>query len=118
MKRTTVISEIENFAKEIGFQITNKSGSEISILSNYFSGIYFNLEFKKNGDVKFYFYHRTNSAIYNGERTDLHDIISVIFTAFIKVVDQRISCVLIDVPHPVAPSLNDFEIYARYIIPF
>jgi len=61
-----------------------------------------------------YFYHRTTSWNFDGERSDLHDVISVIFCVFLKV-NFDISCSIHDVPHPAIET--EAEIYARYIIP-
>jgi hypothetical protein len=60
------------------------------------------------------FFVRTTSWDVDGERTDLHDCLSTLFAAFLRVAPRPVSCSYWDVPHPafVAPET---EIYARYL---
>lgn len=67
-----------------------------------------------NDFPKIYFYERTTCWDYDGERSDLHDIISTLLSVFLKL-NFDISCALYDVPHPAIET--SCEIYARYIIP-
>ncbi|RZK68467.1 MAG: hypothetical protein EOO85_24310, partial [Pedobacter sp.] len=64
--------------------------------------------------IRFNFYCRTSSWVYNGERTDLHDAISVFFSAYLKKLNLcSVFTVIIDNP---ATGAED-EIYGNYLIP-
>lgn len=117
LNKKEIINEISEFAKKFDFQKINKNENGMSILMDYFSGISLFIRFRDEDEIEFYFYQRTTSHVYNGERTDLHDVISVTFAAFLKGFDKQVSCAFYDVPHPAVPELNSFEIYARYIVP-
>jgi hypothetical protein len=58
-----------------------------------------------------YFYARTTSWDFGGERTDLNDALSVLAVMFRRFFG--VSCSLWDIPHPVG-SAPDTEVYARY----
>lgn len=117
MNSAEFIKEISGLAKDFGFEEIQDNGHHLSLLIDYFSGIHFHLLFTAENDIEFYFHHRTQSYVYGGDRTDLHDVISVTFSAFIKMFSKQISPALFDVSHPAVPELDDCEIYARYIIP-
>lgn len=61
-----------------------------------------------------FFYCRTDSFNWVGERTDLHDVASVLFASTLRAL-LRVSCRLVNVLNPAidVPS----EIYGRYIVP-
>jgi Restriction endonuclease len=62
-----------------------------------------------------YLYFRTTSWDWDGERTDLNDLLSVLPAAFFRLVRPFISCVLYDIEHPVG-GMPECEVYARYIV--
>ncbi len=59
-------------------------------------------------------YVRTTSWDFEGERTDLHDALSVLVCSFLRFLASGVSCQIWDVPHPVA-HIPKTEIYARYV---
>lgn len=65
--------------------------------------------------MSFYYSQRTTSWVYNGERTDLHDIIPITFALFIKRMNIC-SLYFTDVYNPATGA--DDEIYSKYLIPF
>lgn len=100
--------------KELSLELKESdNGFHISTLRH--TGITFDCEVDtETNRLDLYFYHRTTSWDFEGERSDLHDVISIIFSVFLKV-NFDISCSIHDVPHPAIET--EAEIYARYIIP-
>lgn len=86
---------------------TTNDGLQIDLLP--FWGVSFVVE--KVGDI-FCFYNsiRTSSWIFGGDRTDLHDIISICYSLLL---DDNIT--IIDIQHPII-GFED-EIYARILLP-
>jgi hypothetical protein len=70
---------------------------------------------EKIAGVFIYFYVRTTSWDLPGERTDAHELISVLLAAFLRI-ELGFSCTLIDISNP-AVEVPETEIYARYIVP-
>lgn len=110
-----IISHIEKVLKELEIQDYSIGDNELSVSSSYATGLKFHLQLKKE-NLDFYYSVRTTSWTYSGERSDLHDVISVAFSTFLKFADSKISCSLINVINPAVPELDN-EIYARYIVP-
>jgi len=61
-----------------------------------------------------YLYVRTTSWDFEGERTDLHDALSVLVCSFLRFLTNGVSCQIWDVSHP-AVEAPKTEIYARYV---
>jgi len=110
-----MINHIENLLKELEIEDYSVEENEISISSSYPSGLKLHIQTRKS-NLDFYYSVRTSSWTYPGERSDLHDVISIAFSAFLKFSDSKISCSLISVINPAVPELDN-EIYARYIVP-
>jgi len=110
-----MINHIENLLKEIEIKDYSVEENEISISGSYPSGLKLHIQTRKS-NLDFYYSVRTSSWTYSGERSDLHDVISIAFSTFLKFSDSKISCSLINVINPVVPELDN-EIYARYIVP-
>lgn len=117
MNGVDIINKISDCVKELNIEQNINDEGELILFSDYFSGIRLCISCSDNDLIEFYFFQRTESFMYDGDRTDLNDIISVVFAVFLRFNKTRLSCELIDVPHPVCASCNDNEIYARYIIP-
>jgi hypothetical protein len=64
-------------------------------------------------EFTFYFLERTYDIVFSGDRTDVHVIMSLMFTSFLREFETEMSCSLFDIPHPVVPD----EIWGRYIVP-
>jgi hypothetical protein len=62
--------------------------------------INFELIDEETRSVFVYFYVRTTSWDLPGERTDANELISVLLATFLRI-ELKLSCSLIDVPHPV-----------------
>lgn len=109
-----LINQIEKYAADLNLEIQTKTDNKISIWSSKFLGIRLNIEIDQNSFFTFYFLIRTSSWEYRGERTDLHDCISLFYAAYLKKIDIC-SSAFVEVANPATGS--DVEIYARYIIP-
>jgi hypothetical protein len=110
--------EIRNFVNELGLELSDRGENELQIFFDSFSNISLRIEVTDESELKFSLFIKTSSWVFDGERTDLHDVISVVFSVYLKVTLGDISFVLLDLPHPVCPSFDENEIYARYIIPY
>ncbi|MCW3074616.1 MAG: hypothetical protein JWP69_1685 [Flaviaesturariibacter sp.] len=91
--------------KDLGFRIWHKLFSEIGILGNVD---------KTDSRLFLYIVIRTSSWGYSGERTDLHDVYSLILAALFRASELGISCEVWDEP-------NDFsqieeELYRRILV--
>ena len=107
------------FLKLIHDRLHKESNWEIEISPDYIiifsrlTGLRISIGLE-NDIPEIYFYLRTTSWDYEGDRSDLHDIISTLLSVFFKL-NLDISCAIFDVPHPAIET--SCEIYARYIIP-
>lgn len=110
-----ILDYINKMAEEIGLETQYKSDERISIWTSQYLGISLIIECDEEENINFYYSQRTTSWVYNGERTDLHDIIPNIFALFIKQINIC-SLYFTDVYNPVTGS--DDEIYAKYLTPF
>jgi len=92
---------------------SDTSDSKIRIFTDNATGL--TLCISLDGPSKFSFYYlvRTYDVVYNGDRSDIHVVISLMFSSFLRVINDPISCSLFDIPHPVIED----EIWGRYIIP-
>jgi hypothetical protein len=112
MNGTEFLTSIENTIENEFDWDVKAHETNITIYTG-FSGLQITIEVV-NDSPKIYFYERTTSWQYDGERSDLHDVISTLLSVFLKL-NFDISCALYDVPHPAIET--SCEIYARYIIP-
>ena len=83
------------------------------IYTDYSSGITIFLNFEKKTTLSFYFLQRTPDVVYQGDRSDAHVVLSLMFSSFLRIFDLGISSSLFDIPHPIIPD----EIWGRYIMP-
>lgn len=109
-----LINNIKNQADKLGLNPSYISTNSISVFTTPYTGIQLRVEIDNRDFIKFYFTQRTNSWFYNGERTDLHDLISLAFALFLNKLGYC-SSNLIDVWNPI--TISDVEIYSRYIVP-
>jgi hypothetical protein len=98
---------------EYSLTVEEVSHGNLKIFTDSASGITLVLKIKIPTDFSFYFLVRTNDIVYNGDRTDVHVIMSLMFATFLRSFESEISSSLFDIPHPV---LYD-EIWGRYIVP-
>lgn len=108
-----IFDHIENIANKMGLSLQREQNS-ISIWTSPFSGISLTFSCNENEDISFYYNQRTTSWTYNGERTDLHDVIPIVFALFIKSLGL---CHLFftDVFNPATGA--DDEIYSKFLTP-
>lgn len=103
---------VEEFVADLSVEVrSNENQVSIVLPGSPISTIY---EVVDDHHFAVFFYCRTYSVNWVGERTDLHDVASVLFAATLRAL-AGVSCRLVNVPNPAidAPS----EIYGRYIIP-
>ncbi|MFA7444951.1 MAG: restriction endonuclease [Flavobacteriaceae bacterium] len=110
-----ILDYIEKIAKEISLDVQRKSDSVISVWTSPFLGISLIINSDDDENLSFYYSQRTTSWVYNGERTDLHDIIPIVFALYIKKIGLC-SLYFTDVFNPATEA--DDEIYSKYLIPF
>lgn len=108
-----MLKEIELYAREIGLDPNPISEQTLSIFTTPYTGMSLRIELLQD-EPYYYFYHRTSSWTYDGERSDLHDTISSIFSLYLKI-NHRLSVHFIDVLNPATEE--ETEIYARYLVP-
>jgi len=110
-----IINHITKIAEDLGLETQNKSEQAISIWTSQYLGISLLFECDEEENLNFYFSQRTSSWFYNGERTDLHDVIPIIFALFLKRLNIC-SLYFTDVYNPA--TYADAEIYSKYLTPF
>jgi hypothetical protein len=113
MKRSEFDAAVEQTANRLHFQI-NRVSKDHLVLSRPSGRLTFSLEFTESG-VFIYLYFRTTSWDWDGERTDLNDVLSVLPAVFLRIGAPYASCMLYDIEHP-AGEMPESEVYARYIV--
>lgn len=109
-----IIDYIEKTSKELGL-LERREKETISLWTSPLLGISIHISCDENENLSFYYHQRTNSWSYNGDRTDLHDIIPIMFAVFIRKIGLC-SLFFTDVYNPA--TLADCEIYSKYLVPF
>src|SRR5690554_2879038 len=111
------IEEIINLITELcdvyEFIIESASENQVKIFRDHTTGLYINIEIESSTKFNYYFIQRTYDVVYNGDRTDVHVVLSLVFSSFLRLFDTSMTCSLFDIPHPVVED----EIWGRYIIP-
>jgi hypothetical protein len=93
--------------------VEDSANGNFRIFTDPASGITLFIKIKEPTDFSFYFLERTYDILYNGDRTDVHVVISLMFASFLRAFDSKISSSLFDIAHPIV----DDEIWGRYVIP-
>lgn len=104
---------ITDFCKVHSLRIESSSDGNFKIQTDEASGIKLILNASSPADFSFYFVARTHDVVYNGDRSDAHVILSLMFASFLRVSGFATSCSLFDIAHPVVED----EIWGRYIMP-
>lgn len=104
---------ILHLCERYSLYVEDSANGNFRIFTDHASGITLFIKIKGPTDFSFYFLERTYNVHYNGDRTDVHVVISLMFASFLRTFDLKISSSLFDIPHP----LLDDEIWGRYIIP-
>lgn len=68
-----------------------------------------------NESAQYYFVVRTSSWVYDGERSDLHDVISICFAIFLKQKPIYTSYLIQNIYNPA--TCDDYEMYGRILLP-
>jgi hypothetical protein len=114
--QATAVTIIEQLAEKLHY-IANSGIDEYGWyvkLERQDSRIITRFDLQQDSSVFISFYVRTTSWDFDGERTDLHDCLSTLFAAFLRLSTSPLSCSYWDVPHP-AIVASETEIYARYL---
>ena len=109
-----VIAQAVATANECGLEIQHRETHAISVWTSRYTGLHIRLWIDAEEMIAFNFYCRTTSWQYNGERTDLHDSLSVFFAVFLK---QLELCSIFTVPVQNPATEAEAEIYGNYLIP-
>lgn len=108
-----IINHLIGLSKKLGLDTQDITKNSISIWTKI-TGIKLGIRVINKNRFEFYYLVRTSSFLYDGERSDLHDVYSIIFGIFLK--NLKICCAeFILLPHPIAHLDN--EIYGIFIIP-
>lgn len=104
---------IKNLCDEYELHLETIGDGNFKIFTDHASGITLFLAIEKRKNLSFYFLQRTYDIVYQGDRSDAHVILSLMFANFLRHINNGISCSLFDIPHPVIED----EIWGRYIMP-
>lgn len=99
--------------EKLSLHLDNSSENNFRIFTDESSGITLFIEIDSQTNFSFYFLQRTHDVIYNGDRSDAHMVLSLMFACFLRCYNSGISCSFFDIPHPVIEN----EIWGRYIMP-
>jgi hypothetical protein len=104
----------QRLADEFGYKIPLRG--DPSHLSLQRQGFPISISCDRVGDTNAFvsLYIRTTSWEFDGERTDIHDIISVLVCCFLRAFSDGISCRIWDMENPAVP-VPKTELYARYV---
>ncbi len=108
-----LLKEIQELCKVCSLVLEEREKGSLKIFTDHASGISLYINVKSSSDFSFYYLVRTYDILYNGDRTDAHVILSLMFSSFLKVINPGMSCGLYDIPHPMIED----EIWGRYIVP-
>lgn len=108
----------ERIAASLQLKVWHPTESHVVVARDR-SRLTFSLEFTETG-VFAYAYFRTTSWDWDGERTDLNDLLSVLPAISLRIEPPFISSLLYDVEHPLGLFVDgnpmpESEVYARYI---
>ncbi|WP_421830425.1 hypothetical protein [Larkinella sp.] len=110
LELTKIIKEL---CADYSLLLETPSEGNFKIFTDHASGITLFLKIQGPTDFSFYFLQRTYDIVYHGDRSDVHVIISLMFSSFLRSMDSGISSSQFDIAHPIV----DDEIWGRYIMP-
>lgn len=111
MDNVSIQDRIKEICNMFSFIVENSDENSFRIFTGEIDGLTLFLNIKEE-KLSYYFLVRTHDIVYHGDRSDIHIIISLMFSSFLKV-KTKISSSIFDIPHPVL----DDEIWGRYIYP-
>lgn len=106
-------SIIKGLCDEYSLSLEVSEKDVFRVYTDSFSGITIFLKFEEQSTLSIYFLERTTDVVYQDDRSDVHVVLSLMFSSFLRLFDLGISSSLFDIPHPVVPN----EIWGRYIMP-
>lgn len=107
------ISEFKKLCEEYGYKLVRESDNAFKIFIDEFSGIILNIHVENEYKFNFSFLIRTHDIIHHGDRTDIHIIVSQMFSVFLKNSQLNLSCSIYEMPHPIIEN----EVYGCFVIP-
>jgi hypothetical protein len=110
---TSLTDSILNHCKELTLQVESASDGNFRLFTDQATGITIFFNIKGPNDFSYYFLVRTYDVVFQGDKTDVHVILSLIFASFLRNFETNISSSLFDIAHPVV----DDEVWGRYIVP-
>lgn len=110
---TSITDSILNHCKEHSLHVESASDGNFRLFTDQATGITIFFKIVDPNNFSYYFLERTNSYVFNGDRSDIHVILSLVFACFLRNFETNISSSLFDIGHPVI----DDEIWGRNIIP-
>jgi len=110
---TLLTDSIINNCKEHSLHVESASDGNFRLFTDTATGITIFFNIKDPNDFSYYFLVRTYDVVFQGDRTDVHVILSLIFASFLRNFETNISSSLFDIAHPVV----DDEVWGRYIVP-
>ncbi len=114
MSELTEIKQlIEASCKEYSLFLEERGSGSFKVFTDEASGISLILNVSDLSDFNYYFLVRTHDVVYQGDRSDAHVILSLVFSSFLRIHNRAVSCSLFDIGHPVIEN----EIWGRYIVP-
>lgn len=111
MNNSKIEENVKAICDSLSFIFENPEKNIFRIFTGEIDGLTLFLKIKDE-KLSYYFLVRTHDIIYPGDRSDIHIIISLMFSSFLKV-KTKISCSIFDIAHPVICD----EIWGRYIYP-
>jgi hypothetical protein len=110
---TTLFSTLQNLCKKYNLFLEKKAGGGFTVFTDDVIGIQLVINVSTVKDFNYYFVIRTHDIVYQGDRSDAHVILSLMFSSFLRTYGNGVSCSLFDIGHPVIAD----EIWGRYIMP-
>jgi hypothetical protein len=106
-------TRLSAFARDFGYECKS-IGDSLVRLKRSGSPFTLNLESTPAGSILPYFYVRSSSWDWPGERSDMNDVFSTVFSVAMRAA-LAASCRFVEIGHPVADIPG--ELYARYLLP-
>lgn len=104
---------IYSSCKEFNLQVESASDGNFRLSTDQATGITVFFNINSPNDFSYYFLVRTYDIVFQGDRTDVHVVLSLIFASFLRNFETNISSSLFDIAHPVVYD----EVWGRYIVP-
>lgn len=111
MNKSHIEEGIKNIAEEFGYNV--RIEQNVIQLSDSNAPLTINFDISDNSNIFVYLFVRFSSWDAPGERTDLNEFYTLLFSSFMRI-QGNYSCTLMDVPHPA--EVPETEVYARYMI--